>query len=517
MIPELNRLDLFVVLGALATALWLYVRNSRRSTLPYPPGPRKLPILGNLLDIPTSLEWETYVRWGKEYNSDIIHLKAAGKDIIVLNSLSAAVELLEKRSSIYSSRPHFTMANELMGWDWFMVMMPYGELWKERRRAFTRYFQNGSNIAVYRGLHVEFVRKLLVRLLDSPEDFIEINKHTIGEMALSLGYGVPIRPKNDPFLGLVEPAIASVTGAVLPGAFLVDIIPILKYVPEFFPGADFQKKAREWRKLQEDTREVLHKETVQLMASGTFKPSFTSTSLQNLDESADIRHQERVIQDAAALVFAGAADGTLAAILTFFVAMLYFPEVQKRAQEELDRVLEGRLPEFSDEEELPYISAVVREVSRWKPVTPNSVPHCATEDDIYRGYFIPKGSIIIPNAWAMLHNEDEYPDPSIFKPERFMKDGKINPAVRNPAVMAFGFGRRRCPGSQVAISYLWMTVASILSTFEISKALDDQGRPIEPSLLYHTTLTSRPLPFKCILKARSRAAEQLVRMTEEPC
>jgi len=391
-----------------------------------------------------------------------------------------------------------------------MSGFPYGEAWRERRRAFTKYFQT-SNATLYRAQQVEFIRKMLPGLLDIPKDFLSISRHAIGGMALSLAYGLPIQNSNDPFVTLAQEAIASLSEAAIPGAFLVDIIPILKYVPEFVPGAGFKKKARVWRRLQENMHGLPYKETIQNMASGVAKPSFTSMCLQDLDESTDVIHQQQVIKDTAAMIFTAGADSTTSSVHTFFAAMLCFPETQRKAQQELDRVLMGRLPDFGDEPALPYISALVKEVLRWKPATPIGVPHYASEDDVYEGYHIPKGALVIANAWAMFYDEDVYPDPSAFKPERFMKDGQLDPAVRDPALMAFGFGRRICPGSHVAISAIWLTVATILATFDISKAVDDNGAPIVPSIQYKSALICHPLPFECTLNPRSKASEELIR------
>ncbi|KDR66539.1 hypothetical protein GALMADRAFT_161961 [Galerina marginata CBS 339.88] len=502
-------LDLFVLLGTLAIAVLIYTRNNKRA-LPYPPGPRKLPVLGNLLDLPKSFEWETYARWSKEYNSGIIHLNAAGTDFVILNSFNAAIDLLEKRSSIYSSRAQFTMISQLMGWKWLMSAMPYGEPWRERRRAFMKYFQP-SNANLYQAPQMEFIRKMLPRLLNTPKDFLGITRHAIGGMALSLAYGLPIHPSDDPYINLAAKAVASIGEAAIPGAFLVDMMPFLKYVPEWVPGAGFQKKARVWRKLQEDMRAVPFEETIRNMASGVAKPSFTSTSMQDLDESTDRTRQKEVIQDTAGIIFGAGADTTLSGVHTFFAAMLCFPETQRKAQQELDRVLGGRLPEFGDEADLPYVSALVKEIIRWKPATPIGVPHYSSEDDVYEGYHIPKGALVIANAWAMLYDEDAYPEPSAFKPERFLKDGQLNPTVRDPALMAFGFGRRICPGSQVALSVLWLTFATILATFNISKDVDENGTPVEPSVQYQSGLICHPIPFKCTIAPRSRRAEQLIR------
>ena len=147
----------------------------------------------------------------------------------------------------------------------------------------------------------------------------------------------------------------------------------------------------------------------------------------------------------------------------------------------------------------------------------------------------------------MLHNKDEYPDPFGFKPERFLKDGKLNPNIRDPALMAFGFGRRWqwtttisevmrlikakcriCPGYHIGFSTVWLTAATILATFNLSKAVDKDGRVIEPSSEYSTGMircvkpqsvkmhsdeswNSHPLPFGCSIKPRSPVAEELIR------
>jgi len=295
------------------------------------------------------------------------------------------------------------------------------------------------------------------------------------------------------------------------GALLMDLIPILKYIPEFMPGADFKKQARIGRKIVENFRERPYLASVEAIASGQAQPSFTPMALGDVDENSDTDHQQEVIKDVAGMIFAGGADTTVSAMHTFFLAMICFPEVQMKAQAELDRVVSGRLPDFGDVPDLPYLSALVKEVIRWQPVFPYGIPHRSTEDDVYKGYHIPNGSFMIANAWAMLHNEDDYPDPSAFKPERFIKDGQLNPNIRDPALMAFGFGRRICPGSHMATSTLWIAAASILTTFNVSKCVDKDGRVIEPSREYLSALISHPLPFECIIKPRSHVSEELIR------
>ena len=148
----------------------------------------------------------------------------------------------------------------------------------------------------------------------------------------------------------------------------------------------------------------------------------------------------------------------------FFLAMALNPHVVKKAQEQLDRVLGGeRLPDFSDQEDLPYISAIIKEAYRWGCSSPIGVPKRVMEDDIYNSYFIPAGATIVDNMWqvitynpvssrtlitddercrAMFYDESVYPAPYQYDPERYIKDGKLNPSVKDPEERVFGSSRR---------------------------------------------------------------------------
>jgi len=163
----------------------------------------------------------------------------------------------------------------------------------------------------------------------------------------------------------------------------------------------------------------------------------------------------------------------LSAMMGFILAMTRFPEVQKCAQEEIDRVVGGdHLPNVSDRERLPYCAAMCKELLRWHIVTPLGVPHSNREADICGGYYIPPKTTIYTNQWAMHMDPEEYPDPEVFRPERFLSaPGKR--LQRDPHKVTFGFGRRVCPGQQLAEN----TVGS-LPFITRSKSL------VEPCLRY---------------------------------
>ncbi|KAJ7723504.1 cytochrome P450 [Mycena maculata] len=501
--------SLTVGLGLVLYGLYSW-RN--RLKLPLPPGPRKLPLLGNLLDIPSTHPWITYMLWSEEYNSDIIHLDIAGKSVVVLSSLNAVESLLEKRSAIYSDRPRITMVNELMGWDFNLGMMKYGDEWRTHRRLFKQGFTPKASLK-YRPKQLTATHRVLRLILHRPDAFMDHFRQWAGDVILSVAYGIDVLPYNDPYVSLAYQAVHGFATAGVPGRYLVDSLPILKHVPAWFPGAGFKRQAKKWEKLAHAMRDVPFAVTKGQMELGTPPPSFAADYLLSLQESSDHYYTEGLVKNVAGTMFLGGADTTVSAVSTFMLAMLANPDAQQRAQAEIDSVTKGEhLPDFEDEAALPYVTAIVKEVLRWQPVTPMAIPHFVRVEDEYQGYRIPAGSIVIGNTWAILHDEAIYPDPYAFKPERFLLNGKLNPAVRDPEI-AFGYGRRRCPAIHMAMASVWITVVSILATFDITRPLDGDGKEIAPSYEYDDGFISFPLPFKCGITPRSDEARALIQAT----
>ncbi|EKM77629.1 hypothetical protein AGABI1DRAFT_122003 [Agaricus bisporus var. burnettii JB137-S8] len=504
MTPSNVAVGLFVL-----TLTFILLRmRKQKPTFPLPPGPKKWPLIGNLYQLPTSFEWETYAHWSEVYDSDVLHVDAAGTSIIIVNSWKAAYDLFEKKSSLYSSRVDSQMVL-LSGWDWLFGFMPYGNAWLQRRKLFQKHFHPLDD-ASHHPHEREYVHRMLRALLDTPEDFMEHIRHLMGAITLSLGYGIEVKPK-DTTINIATEAVKGLAGAANFSAFLVNSIPALKYVPSWFPGTGWKKQAQIWRDWTLKMRDVPFEKSLRQLAEGTATPSLVTTSVSNLDESLDREEQLTIIRDAAGNFFVGGADTTVSAINTFLLMMICYPEIQDKAQAELDRVIgKGQLPDFSDEPSLPYISALVKESLRYQAITPFAIPHYLSEDDVYKGYYLPKGSVVLGNVWAITHDKEDYPEPLEFKPERFLKDGKLNPEVREPTA-AFGFGRRICPGRHIAISSLYLSIATILSVFRIEKAIDENGHVIVPSKEYISSLILHPTPFKCSIKPRSDEAERLIR------
>ncbi|KAF9645500.1 cytochrome P450 [Thelephora ganbajun] len=500
-------------LAVVATAIALVVVGKKWGSrnLPYPPGPKGRPIIGNLFDFPKNPIWEGFARMAEEYDTDILHLDLMGSPLVVLNNSDVATDLLERHSIVYSDRPRMPMVNELMGCSWSFSMMPYGNTWRIHRKLFHRFFNVSVADQFDDKIH-KAVNVFLHRLSESPERFLKHAHFLTGSLTLSVAYGLNVESESDKFYSASEDAMNAFDIALVPGTFLVDVLPILKYIPEWFPGAGFKRFARVAKKnIDGSVNSPFQHVKESLQADTVITSSFVATCLEELPELSKDGIDEEAIRGVGGTIYFGGEETTASAIKSFFLAATLHPEVVRLAQQELDEVIGGvRLPDFSDKPQLPYISAVVKEVLRWRPPTPLGSTHRLTEDDTYKGLFIPAGATIINNTWAFFRNELVYPDAHAFKPDRFLKDGQIDPEVKDPEQLLFGRGRRICPGRHFALRVLFLTVARTLATFDVSKCLGGDGNPIVPDGKCTPGAISQPLPFRSDIKPRSTHALSLI-------
>ncbi|KAF8148392.1 cytochrome P450 [Crassisporium funariophilum] len=497
-----------VVVLLLSVVIIISLSGGRRN---YPPGPKGLPVIGAAKEHPKTEFWKTYAEWGRKYgNLGFISFHILGRRMVVLNSVTAAEDLLSRRSVIYSDRPFPPMAGQLMKREKSMFYISYNERLKTYRKFMHQGF-NPSASQNYWGISQNQARILVANIYKSPQNLMEHLRRNAAAVTMKIAYGYTIDQDKDHFVALAEESmrVASLAGA--PGKWLVDSIPALKYLPEWFPGAGFKRQARAWcDQLYTQSLEP-HDFVKQQMAAGTAEPSFTSRLLETVDESVTPAEHEDLVLWTAGAIYAAGADTTVSAVKTFYFLMMLHPEVQKRAQAEVDSIVakERRLPTVQDRASMPYMDAVVQEVLRWHPPSPFGLFHCTAADDEYNGYSIPAKTTVIANIWAMAHDAEQYPDPFTFNPDRFVKkDG--SDVQRDPREIVFGFGRRICPGQHMAEASIFIQMATTLSVLDISKQVDKDGETIEPEIAFTTAIVSHIKPFQCTIKPRSKEAVALL-------
>ncbi|KIM68481.1 hypothetical protein SCLCIDRAFT_955299 [Scleroderma citrinum Foug A] len=479
---------------AIMIGLWLAFRMIRgKPDLPYPPGPIQLPIIGNALDIDLKEPHVRYTEWGKTYG-DIAYSRIFGQDFIIVNSERIA-QILADRSSTYSDRPHSPLYR-IFGTDHMTPVLMYGSEWRMHRKLLHPSLRHDI-VDRYHELHLSNACQLLENMRRDSLNFCGHFDHYTGATALEFTYGRRVDGKDDHVIklasGLAEIMAKGMTGDRMG---LLMALPILEYLPTWFPGAGFKREARRCKDMIKSVSELPFALAKKQMESTSLQPSLIADILAygGVEDSA--------AQETATGIFIAAAESSSAALKVLVLAMVLNPDVQAKVHAELDTVVgKGVLPTFEDQQRLPYLQATIYEVLRWKPVFPLGVPHATTASDVYEGYYIPKGCIVIFNNWAM--RASEYTDPERFDPSRHLTlEGQVKPEAKQSISKYFGFGRRHCPGRFFAENTLWAAAAVILCALRFEKAKDPAGRDIDVEPLFRHGTVSHPAPFKCSITSR---------------
>ncbi|KIK94269.1 hypothetical protein PAXRUDRAFT_828163 [Paxillus rubicundulus Ve08.2h10] len=483
--------------AALVFAIWLYVRHRWRLNLP--PGIHGLRCFLQLSNGKFWLDMQDFNR----QHGDLACWSLLGINLVVTGSAKIAGDLLDKRSANYSDRPRSVMCGELSGWGKIMLFSNYNDWFRGHRKLFAQEIGSNSTVAKFHRM-IEFeTRRTLRCILDDPARLQAHVRKNFTSVILRISHGYVTQEGDDPLVELAHTANSQLSMASAPGLFYVDIVPLLKYIPSWLPGAGFKRKAKEYAAVLHDLVEIPHNYAKSQLAAGT---ALSSLSSRILGEPGLTDELEDSLKWAAATMYQGGADTANSVGYAFYLAMTLHPRVMKKAQEELDSVVgASRLPTFADRPSLLYLEALVTELLRWHTPAPITMRRTRVDDE-YNGYFIPADSFIFVNIWAILRDERTYTNPLEFRPERFLGD---NPEP-HPGNACFGFGRRRCPGYFLGQSVLWLMCAQALATFEISKCVEN-GVEITPEFnLVGETLVHQA-PFKCSIRPRSSEAEALIR------
>jgi cytochrome P450 len=499
--PRLSTIG-FLIVAFVAWRISLIVSFKRRSKgLPLPPGPKGEPILGHLRVIPASNPEFYYQQLSKDLGSDVLSFNVLGQPVVVLNSVQAATDLMDKRGANYCDRPRFVLF-EVMGWGMTLTFLRWGPKFRVHRKVLQKTFQK-SSVVQYRPLQEKETRVLLEGIVKNPEDWERLLRRFATAIVMGIGFGVEINDDKDPFIQMAIDASYALGHGGAPAGTLVDFFPFIKNLPNWLVRDRSLKFARDWRWA---IRQI-HEAPYAVGEKQSMEASLVRTLLAERQKKIDKGEPEEMtiedIKGAGGAVYAAGQDTTWSTLVVFVLNMVLKPDVQKKAQGMIDEVVGSRrLPTFADRPKLPYIDYIVQETLRWCPVSPVGVPHRSLQDDVYNGYFIPAGSFVYANARAMTHDENTYLNPDEFDPDRYIpqsEGGRGEPFPKGH----FGFGRRICVGQHLAEASVWIVVASLLSIVNIERCRDPlNGQEIIPDVVLTNGLTSHPERFKCNLVPR---------------
>ncbi|KAI0854730.1 cytochrome P450 [Xylaria cubensis] len=502
-------LTAFAILCSLTIA---YLKGVGRRPSDYPPGPPTLPIIGNIHQLPKSQPHKQFQKWAKEYGP--VYSLVLGTQVLIVISDGAGVkELLDKKSAICSDRMPWYIGQTLCSGGQRFLMMPYGDEWRTFRKVGHQSMNSWASKRFIPYQDIESMQ-MLREMVHQPQIFWESFRRFSNSLSTHMIFGFRTVKHDDPRLGQIyDGSLDFSTLAVSPESAVFDAFPLLRYVPDFLSSAKRRAKA-----LHERERpfflSFLH-EAKRSLEAGTLKPCIAADMIKAQEEEGFSDHQAAY---ALGSWLEAGSDTTSSTMYGFACAMVLFPEVQKKAQAEIDEVIGSRLPTLDDESSLPYIRACVKESLRWMPVASiGAAPHAVTRDDVYMGYRIPKGAGLVHNIYTLNMDEKRYPNPRTFNPDRFYHDKQsAAEAAQNPDYMArdhygFGAGRRICLGMHIAERSLFITIVRMMWAFTFSPEKDAAGNDILPDGENLTPgLAQQPPRFRARIVPRDPKRTQII-------
>ncbi|KAJ5731816.1 hypothetical protein N7493_003297 [Penicillium malachiteum] len=471
--------------SVLLAIVFCFILYRRSCLMNLPPGPPSLSIIGNLHQLPSVNLWTKLTEWRRKYGP-IITVNFGQRKMIILGSQKIAQDLLGKRAEIYSSRPNFL--GEHASNDMHTAFLAFGPTWKAHR-AIQSTFLNPRASQSYRPLQDLESKQTLYELL-SADDFHGSLHRYAHSVTYTAAYG-----RRLPMINACEiQEMDGIAEAVASNASTLKIIfPILESLPRwmrFESQAAKTLKRRQNKFFSENMRMGLES-----------KPWSWAKSVQQTKEDHGMDHTS--MSYIVGVAYEASTHTTAIALKYFIMASVLHPVAVKRAQEELDLATGARMPTFDDISDLPYVNAFLNEVLRWRPPLPLGLYHEVIKDDQYQNFFIPAGTTIVGNEWSIAMDEEVFAQPSEFLPERWIENPKLRLNV-------FGFGKRVCPGKNIARNSLFIVIARLLWGYQFDHAYDN-GRKIEIDPMNSKQgLTAEPLHFRATVSVRSPKHWQVI-------
>ncbi|CAI6341047.1 unnamed protein product [Periconia digitata] len=490
-----------------------------------PPGPLPVPFLGTLT-LPRTQPWLQFEKWSKIYGP-IFTIWIGRKPTIVISDPIIAAELLEKRSNKYSSRPRMVAMGEIL-WDNASVLVqPYGKEWSIRRKLLHQALTPKS-LRLYKPVQEAEATRLCNELLLSPMRWEKLLERFTSSVVFCVAYGHRIDSLDAGVIGQRFKFMQYSASLNVPGKYKVESFPILKYIPDALAPwkAEIKAHGREEAAANMALVDLVRSDMANAQASKSSITDSLCKQLLELREKEDIPLSDRDFSFIPASLFGAGSDTTASTLCSAFLALVTHPHILGVAHAELDAVIPlsaSRTPTFADAPSLPYLTALVKEVLRWRPVAVlGGTPHATTAPDIYNGYHIPSGTTILGNSWSINLNEKYYANPHDFNPSRFLgssaeleksrrggEKGEEPELMQHPSKAghsSFGWGRRICPGADLASNSLFIALAKMLWAFDI-EALEGEEYDI---FRYTDGFNIRPQSFRCKISVRSEAHREVL-------
>ena len=444
-----------LVFSVVFLSIWACTRRPKN----IPPGPRFfLPLLGNLLQVGACPE-TSFGQMRKQYG-DVFSVYLGNHLCIVINGFANMKEAFVKNKDIFSSRPHLTTSPARIG-----VLSGITSIWKEQRKFALTTLKNlgmGKNIMENKILvEVSELLEELHKIIGQATDVTELLQNAVFNVINTIVLGKRFQYHDPKFTKLMK--LLEEETSISP---LANFLPLVEYLPgDVFNINQFFSN-----------RKILDQEFLK----PAIREHLNNYDEDNIDDFISAYVQEmkhRKSQDAATLsinkenlletmhdIYVAGTETSVTSIRWFLLLILHFPQIQEKCFAELNKVVGRSRPVcLKDKANMSFLEATIMETLRFCNIAPLAIPHSVSKDITFKGYRIPKDSVIIPNLTSVLSDPAIWGDPETFRPERFLdENGKV---TKPDEFIPFFFGSRACLGESLAKMELFLFIANIIQNF----------------------------------------------------
>ncbi|CAI0399173.1 unnamed protein product [Linum tenue] len=497
MAPQL--LYLILALPIIILLIYLHCKHKQTSSSHLPPGPRSLPLIGNLFDIDSSAPHRLLWRLSRVYGT-LMSLKLGRTRVLVVSSARMAEEVMKTQDLVFCSRPSLTGSNHLSYDRLDVAFSPYDAYWREIRKICVVHLFNLNTVQSFCPIREDEVSQMIERISRSisydskhfnlSEAMLSMTSTIICRTAfgksLEGNHGADLRHKLELMLRESE--------AMFTAFFFSDHFPFLGFLDRFTKNRkeldifyqdiiDEHLDPKRAESAHNDVLDVL----LGIMNEEPYKVQLT------------VDHIKGILMN----IFIAGTDTSAATVVWAMTYLIKNPIALRKAQEEVREAIEKKgFVKEEDIERLPYLSAVVKETMRLQPPAPLLLPRESSQDCELGGYKILAKTTVYVNAWAIGRDPEAWGESTEeFKPERFMQKS-IDMKGTEFGLIPFGAGRRMCPGIHIGLVTVELSLANLLYGFDwempVGTKREDLDMEVSPGLTMHKKNALWLVPKKCV-------------------
>ncbi|KAG8579983.1 hypothetical protein GDO81_007060 [Engystomops pustulosus] len=460
----------------------------------FPPGPMPLPLIGNILRIDMSKPHRTFVELSKEYGT-VFSVQIGMSKIVILCGLETIKDALVNHVDDFLGRPTSGLFSRVL--KNHGVIMANGENWKVMRRftlSTLRDYGMGKKIIEDK---ITEEAESLVQKFRSYEGKAFENLNSVNSAVANIIVSILLNSRFD----YEDPTILKLVSLTnenirLLGSPLVRLLNSVPVLVKWLPGAH-RKILANIREFHTFLETIFTKQRKELDVNDqrNLIDAFLVKQQEGTPESAQYFHNENLIALVDNLFVAG-METTSTTLRWALLLMMKYPEIQEKVQSEIEKVIGSSQPQMEHRRQMPYTDAVIHEVQRFGDIAPGSVAHVASHDVTFRGFFLPKGTVVMPMLHSVLKGKEYFENPEEFYPGHFLdSDGNFK---KSEAFIPFSIGKRSCAGETLAKMELFLFFTTLLQNFTFQAP---PGAKLD--LIPGSGATNAPKPYKiCALPRR---------------